>query len=417
MFSIDLNRIKPLEDLHWEWFWNRAGKKYIELEYFIINQSYPKYKGVYKNGVKWKNVPKQCLSNKKRKYLYKDFWKTFFHWDEKDIRDILFASKNEMLEKIDKGKNFFQKYSSQIKTMSILMIPSPFMVSGKIRTIEDVVYETFGYKDFESGAKQTKDGRKLRHQLGEDWRKKIVLWNAYAFTQNMGVDVCPYCGRQYTFTLGDGKKKKNGRPQIDHYIPEAEFPFLSCSLYNFIPSCSSCNHQKSDTYNNSKKLEWKELPYPYEDFEALSKNGEKKLYDDVKFRAFYQVNKKDGLYYGIKIRENGAKLTGELKNADEAFHLEDLYNMHDLELEDLFARYRIYNKSRLKNILTVICSAQNTSISKLSKAMISAESCRLKKVILGFPLGNGDRQYPLKKFKEDIVKQLDDTCKKMKKGQ
>jgi hypothetical protein len=38
-------------------------------------------------------------------------------------------------------------------------------------------------------------------------------------------------------------------------------------------------------------------------------------------------------------------------------------------------------------------------------------------VILGFPLGNSDRQYPLKKFKEDIVKQLDDTYKKMKKGQ
>ena len=429
MFSIDINKVKTLQDIHWKWFWNRAEKNKIKLEYVVINQKGPAYKGVFTQAFKVSNVPKSFFSKVIEEYSYKEFWEKFFKWREDDIYAILFASKDEMFEKIDNNKPFFQIYSSHIKAMNILFLPIPLKVGGKIRTIEDVVRETFGYKDFEDGGSPIEDGRSLRAKYGENWRLKRRPWNAYTFTTKMGVDVCPYCGRQYTFTLGDGDEVKNGRPQIDHYIPEAEYPFLSCSLYNFIPSCASCNHQKSDKYN-SKKVEWRNIPYPYEDFDAISKSGEKKLYDDVHFKAFYQFVKDesgeqtDELCYGIKLRKSGNKLSGEMKNADDAFHLEDLYNMHDLELEDLFARYRIYNKSRLKNILTVILSARNKSVGDLLEtnkaffsAVIAAESCRLKNVILGLPLVNNDRQYPLKKFKEDIVKQLDDTRKKMKKGQ
>ena len=378
--------MKALQETHWKWFWERSEKKKL-----ILN-------------LKKYSTPLEinCRS----------FWRCFFGWLEDDIKKILFASKKEMLNLIDEDNFFYKDYRNHLKwAAETLLCEEKTSDKERLEQMEDFVRESFGYKNFENGNFQEKKN------IGEKRR----LWNAYAFTTQIRADVCPYCGRQYTFTLGDGDEEKNGRPQIDHYIPEAEYPFLSCSLFNFIPSCASCNHQKSDKYN-SKKVEWRNIPYPYEDFDAISKRGGKKLYDDVKFKAFYQFLKNDDekitdkLCYGIKLRENGAKLTGELKNADEAFHLEDLYNMHDLELEDLFARYRIYNKSRLKNVLTVIHSARNTSITRQSKAMISAESCRLKKVILGFPLGNGDRQYPLKKFKEDIVKQLDDTCKKMKKG-
>lgn len=392
MFSIDINKVKALQDVHWKWFWNRAKKTSIEFK--------------HANG--------GCL-----KINYQKFLNLFFGWNENTVINILFATKEEMLNLIDENGIFYKAYKNSLKQM--VEVKSNGLISSEETFLggEKFVRDVFGYKDFENGNCPLEDGRSLWRK-DKNWKNKRSVWNAYAFTTKMGVDVCPYCGRQYTFTLGDGEEEKNGRPQIDHYIPEAEYPFLSCSLYNFIPSCASCNHQKSDKYN-SKKVEWRNIPYPYEDFDAISKSGGKKIYDDMKFRAFYQFQKNDDgeitdkLCYGIKLRENGAKLVGELKNADEAFHLEDLYNMHDLELEDLFARYRIYNKSRLKNILTVIYSDQNTSTSRQFKNMISSESRRLKKVILGFPLGNDDRQYPLKKFKEDIVKQLDDTCKKMKK--
>lgn len=401
MYSIDINKVKDLQEIHWKWFWNRATK----------------------SSIKFKDAKGGFL-----KLSYQFFWKIFFDWDKNTINNILFATKEEMLNKIDENGLFYKKYKNCIE--NIVRTTSNLMLfdKEKIKQVEEFVQKTFGYVDFENGSWQVENGRSLKAKYGKNWSAKRSLWNAYIFTTKMNVDVCPYCGRQYIFTLGDGEDKKKGRPQIDHYFPEAEFPFLSCSLYNFIPSCASCNHQKSDKYN-SKKKGWRNIPYPYEDFEATSKNGKNKLYDNVMFKAFYQFAKNDSgkktekLRYGIKLRENGAKLTGEMKNADEAFHLEDLYNMHYLELEDLFSRYRIYNKSRLKNILSVILSAQNTPfVNKLSnilflKAIISAESCRLKKVILGLPLGNGDQQYPLKKFKEDIVKQLDLTYDKIKKGQ
>ena len=394
MFSIDLNKIKPLEDIHWKWFWNRAEKNTIEI----------------------------CLKGKEFLSLnYREFWRIFLGWNEKDLRKILFASKREMLDMIDECDLFYIFYKNHLMWMNESISMDTSSNEENLKKIKNAIYDSFGYNDFESNGSQLEDGRTLRSKYGANWRKKRNLWNAYTFTRGLDINVCPYCGRQYTFTLGNGDEEKYGRPQIDHFFPEAEFPFLSCSLYNFIPSCSSCNHQKSDTYNNPKKAELKKLPYPYENIE----NGKKKLYDEVKFKAFYQFEEKtdevqgDKLCYGIKLRNNENKLVDVFKNANEAFHLEDLYSMHDLELEDLFTRYRVYTKSRLKNILSVIHAAQNSFDESLLKDnafykdVISTESYRLKKVILGFPLGSQDRQYPLRKFKEDIVAQLDKTYKTM----
>lgn len=400
MYSIDINKVIVLQDDHWKWFWNRAEKKTINL-----------------NFAHYGNLKFNC----------KQIWKAFFGWNEDDLKKILFASQEEMFCLIDENSAIYKDYKIHFKWMCDSILNESSSEDEHIKKIENIIYESFGYKDFVNGGCQEEDGRSLWRK-DPNWKNKRKTWNAYTFTKKLELDVCPYCGRQYTFTLGDGEDEKNGRPQIDHYFPEAEYPFLSCSLYNFIPSCSTCNHQKSDQYNNSKKIEWKSLPYIYEDFDALSKNGKKKLYDDVKFKAFYQFLKDEygkntnDLCYSIKLQENGKPLASEeLKNANSAFHLVDLYNMHELELDDLFTRYRVYNKSRLKNVLSLIHSARNSFNANFLgnkaffKGIVTAESCRLKNVVLGFPLGGRDRQYPLKKFKEDIVAQLDETCKKMKK--
>ena len=50
----------------------------------------------------------------------------------------------------------------------------------------------------------------------------------------------------------------------------------------------------------------------------------------------------------------------------------------------------------------------------LYQKIASTYTKRIKWTILGLPLGAGDKQYPLRKFKEDIIEQLDATVKKMK---
>jgi len=67
---------------------------------------------------------------------------------------------------------------------------------------------------------------------------------AYWLTQKLGVSVCPYCNRQYIFTVYSKNGKKIARPQLDHFLNKNEFPFFALSFYNLIPSCSICNHIK-----------------------------------------------------------------------------------------------------------------------------------------------------------------------------
>ena len=46
--------------------------------------------------------------------------------------------------------------------------------------------------------------------------------------------------------------------------------------------------------------------------------------------------------------------------------------------------------------------------------ILSIYAMKMKKVFLGLPLGVQKEQYPLRKFKEDIIEQLDETAKKMR---
>jgi hypothetical protein len=80
-------------------------------------------------------------------------------------------------------------------------------------------------------------------------------YGAYRFTQNLNVNVCPYCNRQYTFTLD--KKSGRTRPELDHFLDKATHPYFGLSFFNLIPSCHICNSNlkgskafTNDTYLN-----------------------------------------------------------------------------------------------------------------------------------------------------------------------
>ena len=63
--------------------------------------------------------------------------------------------------------------------------------------------------------------------------------------EKLNIRTCPYCNRQYTFTLkpvhtGD----PNTSPEFDHFYPKSEYPTLAICFYNLVPSCHCCNHGK-----------------------------------------------------------------------------------------------------------------------------------------------------------------------------
>lgn len=84
----------------------------------------------------------------------------------------------------------------------------------------------------------------------------------YRLISMLGVDVCPYCNRQFTTTFappknssGKGRSISKTRPQLDHFKAKSEFPYLALSITNLIPCCGICNHMKG---NRTDKI-----LYPY----------------------------------------------------------------------------------------------------------------------------------------------------------
>lgn len=257
----------------------------------------------------------------------------------------------------------------------------------------------------------------------ESFRDNKKDWNSYIFFSKLKINVCPYCNREYTFTI---KKDENAEmkrivaPEIDHFFPQSEYPYLSCSLYNMIPSCHICNHGKREFGEG--------ILYPYDD--GFDK--------DVIFRAkFNSVIPNNSNFFNVSnaqifFKAKGCKLFDtpqsicskclKVQKSIKTFHLEEIYNEHKIELQNLFTRYRNYSKPKIDEITRLILNEKvnldnlglnETQKNDLYQKIANTYTKCIKHNILGFPLGADDKQYPLRKFKEDIIEQLDNTVKKM----
>lgn len=65
--------------------------------------------------------------------------------------------------------------------------------------------------------------------------------NNIELSKALKLTVCPYCNRNFINNRGD---RESGR-QFDHFFSKDEIPYFALSLYNLVPSCSTCNHTKS----------------------------------------------------------------------------------------------------------------------------------------------------------------------------
>lgn len=69
--------------------------------------------------------------------------------------------------------------------------------------------------------------------------------NSYWLAEQVGRNTCTYCNRTYTLTIirdgGTNNKNRISRPTFDHWYSQSEYPLMSMSLFNLIPSCNICN--------------------------------------------------------------------------------------------------------------------------------------------------------------------------------
>lgn len=134
--------------------------------------------------------------------------------------------------------------------------------------------------------------------LNKKYRKNnnIYRWPT-RIIQELSLNVCPYCNRNYINPRGNSQGG-----QTDHFFSRNHYPILSISLYNLIPSCSTCNLIKSDEkitchpfLAKDRYLKFSFLPTKNKQWEIKIKNNKKyeDLIKELKLEEAYAVNQLD----------------------------------------------------------------------------------------------------------------------------
>lgn len=129
------------------------------------------------------------------------------------------------------------------------------------------------------------------------------------FIERIAKDTCVYCNRTYTYSL---EKKKSIKPEIDHFMPKAKYPFLGVSYYNLIPSCQICNGLEAKDQNDP-------LDYGVRNPYAIKSSDFAFRYDVKSGNILNNLIDPDSIILSFS-----KKIDGHLK----MFKLQELYDKH-----------------------------------------------------------------------------------------
>lgn len=255
-------------------------------------------------------------------------------------------------------------------------------------------------------------GKITKHQIeafpeiSKKQRDKLSKFFSYKFLQNdeirqelidsLGLQVCPYCNRQYITSWRDSKKRRT-TADIDHFYPKETYPLLSLSLYNFVPSCHICNSRMK--LNRTDKI-----IYPYEEhfgddaiFKVELDNNTKEM-DYIE--ALHSLMGLPNSKINIKIEVNPKSIIADkIKNSIAVFHLEKIYESHKNYVRELLIKKRIYDDGAYFEMLN------RQFLHIFNEYGIKLGSSELDLLMYGYNWINGeDSERPLSKLTYDIVK-------------
>ncbi len=218
----------------------------------------------------------------------------------------------------------------------------------------------------------------IKTEYEELYKKFSGHDTAYEILKVMNVNVCPYCNRQYTFTV---KKKtsieKKIRPEFDHFFPKSNCPLLAVSIYNLVPSCGLCNKGKSNSPSEK-------FLYPYE--ESFEDKGIHFEIPNVVGNLLKQEE--------IVVQLEPVEIHEDLINQyNDSFKIESLYEQHSDYISELLYKNYIFNDEAIESIYSSY------------KELFNSPS-ELKQLILGNYEPDNFNQRPLSKLTKDIIQQL-----------
>ena len=221
-------------------------------------------------------------------------------------------------------------------------------------------------------------------------------WNRHELLSLMGIEVCPYCQRNYISNY-EGYEENNKKTKtkkttahLDHFYPKAHYPFLALSLYNFIPSCQVCNSvfKKAKEVQNSIYLQ-------EEGFDELG----------VKFRtsketvdAILEKNSDFSVEIDCKNIEDKEK-KNKVKKSIDNLGLDKVYKKsHNQYIQDLLYTVKKYPESYLETCGEIFRNDKNNEeqLKEYFKDIVK-EPYRKR-------IENGE---PLAKLTKDILEEFD----------
>lgn len=153
--------------------------------------------------------------------------------------------------------------------------------------------------------------------------------------EKTGIKVCPYCNLAYTYNRGESTVA-----QLDHFLPKSEYPMFALCFYNLVPSCSACNHIKSDKKDK--------LISPYKD----------NAFKDFHISCMYSKNPESTDLVDL---ENDIKIV--LKTSCE----EESNNVTSMKLDKAYEHHKDYAAEIIKKTITFANKDSQKLISDMGK--------------------------------------------------
>ena len=211
----------------------------------------------------------------------------------------------------------------------------------------------------------------VKYEITPDLRHKII--------SGLGVNVCPYCNRNYISPYEDERGKLRTTADLDHFYPIKYFQLFALSLYNFIPSCPICNMK-------FKKARRMKILYPYE--KGFEKNAVFKvaINNNTDFRTLIGDN--DEFELAIQVSPESDDFM-EIENQKQMLHLEAVYKIHKQQVREVLCKKQHYSQIYSEMIQKVI-----PGITKEKENLF----------IYGYTLQEDERKdRPLSKLMDDII--------------
>ncbi|KAB2357038.1 hypothetical protein [Bacillus toyonensis] len=281
----------------------------------------------------------------------------FFTSNENDvdnfIKEILTETISNLCEKYTEIKNYYftsklvflSKFSVDIELKKLNMTRNDsnrqtyrrnFVEKYNNSWIQDIMNNHLEYfKNKENFNCFIKDVERKLDQLNEEISKVIDYDlieddERHQILYNYGIEVCPYCNRNYISKYEkDGKLRTTA--DLDHFYPKSKFQLFSLSLYNFVPSCQICN-------SRFKLAKGVEIINPY---------TQKIDYTKLKFEYSLKPESTVGVFFN---EENSFDIKISCTDTNyiqhiNLFELENLYNTHKVIVGEVLYKKEAYNNT------------------------------------------------------------------------